>query len=71
MCVCCHSWHTAQCSQIRLEDVCVCVVTAGILPIVEEEEAEAEEDEGLTTILENEEEGWCGCVCCTWLYMEL
>ena len=50
---------------------CVCVVTAGILPIVEEEEAEAEEDEGLTTILENEEEGWCGCVYCTWLYMEL
>ena len=49
----------------------VCVVAAGILPIVEEEEAEAEDDEGLTTILENEEEGWCGCVYCTQLYMEL
>ena len=33
------------------------LLTAGILPIVEEEETEAEEDEGLTTILENEEEG--------------
>ena len=32
--VCCHSWHTAHCGQIWLEDVCVCVVTAGILPIV-------------------------------------
>ena len=40
----------------------MCPVTAGILPIVEEEEAEGEDEEGLTTILENEDEGWRCCL---------
>ena len=37
-------------------DVSVCVA-AGILPIVEDEETAEGEDDGLTTIVEHEEEG--------------